>query len=91
MGLHHLLGRRLNDWRSVDNRRERERRLHLVDGRIVEFRIADHANEERSLLCERLFALAIEDFGQLVLLLFGFLQQFGGKLDNHLPRVVCKW
>lgn len=59
------------------------RGARLVDGRIVDFRVANHAHEKRSLLGQRLFSLAVEDFRDLVGLLL--LQQLVGEVGYDLP------
>lgn len=40
----------------------------LVDGRIVDLRIADHTHEEGAFLGERLLLLAVENLRQLVVM-----------------------
>lgn len=42
-------------------------RACLADVRIVDLRIADHTHEEGSFVGERLFLLAVQDLGQLVM------------------------
>lgn len=70
-----VLGRRLDDRSSVNNRRKciggHPWGLRFVDSRIIYFRITDHAHEERSLLGKCLFALAVQNLGDLIRL---FLQ-----------------
>lgn len=88
--VHRALG---SDYRGTAAAHHRRGQLHgelwgagLVDGRIVDLRIADHAHEEGALLGQRVLLLAVHDFGELVMLLL--LQQFVGEVHDDVPGVV---
>lgn len=62
------------------------RRARLVDGRIVNLRVADHPHEERALLGERvLLARIFRDLHEVVVLLL--LQQLRREVGDDVPRV----
>lgn len=69
------IGRRLNHWQAIGDWRlhfvRESWRGGLVDGRIVDLRIADHAHEEGPFLGQGLLFLAVQDLGQLVVVVLG--------------------
>lgn len=91
----HIPGRRLNGrctlgyWRVDVGGNARCARASLINCRIIDFRIADHAHEERSLVGQCLFALAIEYLGDLVRLLL--FEQFRGEIGDYVPGDLCEW
>lgn len=61
----------------------------LVDSRIVNFGIANHAHEKWTFLSQSLIFLCISDLGDFIFLLF--LKQFRSKICDDIPCVICGW
>lgn len=81
-GYYRSVGRRGCDFRG------NARSLRLVDGRIVDLRIAHHADEERSLLGQGVGLAAIHDLRHLVGLLL--LEDLRRKVGNDVPSVIWR-